>query len=86
MFCNIFKRYKGTIKLYLKKYNFILGGDSDSLLFKNVREKNSLCYSISSSFKPLNKFLIISSGINPDSFKKAYRLIRISIHSPYHYF
>lgn len=60
-------------------YSYILGGSPSSKLFQTVREKNSLCYSISSSFKPLNKFLIISSGINPDSFKRAYRLIKKEI-------
>lgn len=60
-------------------YSYILGGGPSSKLFQTVREKNSLCYSISSSFRPLNKYLIISSGINPDSFKKTYKLIKKEI-------
>lgn len=64
------------IKYVSLVYSYILGGGPSSKLFQTVREKNSLCYSISSSFKQLNKYLIISSGINPDSFNKCYRLIK----------
>lgn len=60
-------------------YAYILGGGPSSKLFQTVREKNSLCYSISSSFKLLNQYLIISSGINPDSFRQTYRLIKKEI-------
>lgn len=64
------------IKYVSLVYSYILGGGPSSKLFQTVREKNSLCYSISSSFKPLNQYLIISSGINPDTFKKAFKLIK----------
>ena len=57
-------------------YTYILGGGPDSRLFKNVREKNSLCYSISCSFKTLSNLMIISSGINASSYKKALKLIK----------
>lgn len=67
------------IKYVSLVYSYILGGGPSSKLFQTVREKNSLCYSISSSFKPLNKYLIISSGINPKSFKKTYELIKKEI-------
>ncbi len=67
------------IKYVSLVYSYILGGGPSSKLFQTVREKNSLCYSISSSFKPLNQYLIISSGINPDSFKKAFKLIKKEI-------
>lgn len=64
------------IKYVSLVYSYILGGAPSSKLFRTVREKNSLCYSISSSFRPLNQYLIINSGINPDSFKKCLRLIK----------
>lgn len=57
-------------------YTYILGGGPDSRLFKNVREKNSLCYSISCSFKPISNLMIISSGINASSYSKALKLIK----------
>lgn len=64
------------IKYVSLVYSYILGGGPSSKLFQSVREKHSLCYSISSSFKLLNQYLVISSGINPDSFKKCVRLIK----------
>lgn len=64
------------IKYVSLVYSYILGGGPSSMLFQTVRENNSLCYSISSSFKMLNQYLVISSGINPDSFKKCLKLIK----------
>ena len=57
-------------------YSFILGGGPDSKLFKNVREKNSLCYSVNSSFLPIFNTMIISAGINKEDFKKCVSLIK----------
>ena len=57
-------------------YNFILGGGTDSKLFQNVREKNSLCYSIHSTFQPTSNLLIIKAGIDASSYKKAVSLIK----------
>lgn len=63
-------------KYVMNIYNFILGGGPDSKLFQNVREKNSLCYSIHSNFQPLNNLLIIKAGIDACSYKKAVALIK----------
>lgn len=60
----------------LTLYNIILGGGSESLLFQNVREKNSLCYYISSSANKVDNLVIISSGIAKDNFKKSLNLIK----------
>jgi len=57
-------------------YSYILGGSSDSKLFKNVREKNSLCYSINASIYGLSNLMIIKSGINADTSHKAIKLIK----------
>lgn len=57
-------------------YNFILGGDADSLLFKNVREKNSLCYDISSSVISVYSAIRISAGIAAKSYDKAISIIK----------
>lgn len=64
------------LRYVLNVYSYILGGGPDSKLFKNVREKNSLCYSISSSGQPLNSILIINAGINVKDFNKAVTLIK----------
>jgi len=63
----------------LTLYNIILGGGSESLLFQSVREKNSLCYYISSSSNKVDNLVIISSGISKNSFKKTVSLIKKEI-------
>ena len=57
-------------------FNGILGGFSHSLLFKNVREKNSLCYYISSSYDAFNGIMIINAGIETKNYQKTMDLIR----------
>lgn len=64
------------LRYVLNVYSYILGGGPDSKLFKTVREKNSLCYYISSASQPLNSILMIRSGINKKDFKKALSLIK----------
>ena len=56
-------------------YSFILGGSSNSKLFKTVREENSLCYSISSHIKSVSSSMVISAGINASDSEKAIQLI-----------
>jgi len=60
----------------LNAYSYILGGGPDSKLFKNVREKNSLCYSITSIGQPLNGILVITSGIDAKNFDKTVSLVK----------
>lgn len=60
----------------LPMYSMILGGGSSSKLFKEVREKNSLCYYISSSASKLDNILFITSGINFENFDKTIKLIK----------
>lgn len=59
----------------LSLYNIILGGSSDSKFFKNIREKFSLCYYISSSPQRMDNMLTISSGITKENYSKAMILI-----------
>ncbi len=69
------------LRYVLNVYSYILGGGPDSKLFKTVREKNSLCYYISSVGQPLNSILTINAGINKDDFKKALALIKREIYN-----
>ena len=62
-------------KYPLTLYNIILGGSADSKLFINVREKNSLCYTISSVVNKLDNTLLIRAGINKEDLKKTLKLI-----------
>lgn len=55
--------------------NSILGQSSMSLLFNNVREKHSLCYSISSSLIRFDGALCISTGTSAASMDECIRLI-----------
>ena len=64
------------LRYVLNVYSYILGGGPDSKLFKTVREKNSLCYYISSNAQPLNSILTISAGINKKDFTNAVNLIK----------
>lgn len=69
------------LRYVLNVYSYILGGGPDSKLFRNVREKNSLCYHISSIGNPLTSLLIISAGINKKDFRKALSLIKKEVYS-----
>ena len=62
-------------------YTFILGGGGDSKLFQSVREKNSLCYSISASYNYLYHTLVINAGIDGKTLKKTVSLIQEQIKS-----
>lgn len=59
----------------LSVYNYILGGSTDSNLFKTVREENSLCYTISSSCQPLLSVALIRAGIDADKYDQTISLI-----------
>ncbi len=59
----------------LSLYNIILGGSADSKFFKNIREKFSLCYYISSTTFRLDNLLTVSSGITKDNYSKIKTLI-----------
>ncbi len=74
--CNVTSNLTPYERYYpLTLYNVILGGGSDSKLFKNVREENSLCYSINSVTNKLDNLLIIMAGIDKTNYKKCLELI-----------
>ncbi len=51
--------------------NALLGGGMTSKLFMNVREKLSLCYDISSSFRSSKGLLLICAGVDPEKLELA---------------
>lgn len=63
----------------LNLLSFILGGSADSKLFKVVREKKSLCYSINSSYNVLAGLLIIKAGIDCENYELVNKLINEQI-------
>lgn len=71
--CNGLSEYERNYVLTL--YNVVFGGGCDSKLFKDVREKNSLCYTIYSVPNKLDNVLIIQAGIDKDNYQKTVSLI-----------
>ena len=57
-------------------YNIILGTGANSLLFQNVREKESLAYSIRSLYVKQKANIFIRAGIEIPNYEKAVRLIK----------
>lgn len=54
--------------------NFILGGSPSSLLFQEVREKHSLCYSINSTAAYFDSLMYITCGVEQGQANKAIEL------------
>lgn len=77
--CNFEELSDFELRYVLNVYSFILGGSGDSLLFKTVREKNSLCYSVSSTYNIISGLLIISAGISAKNYEKTVKLIEESL-------
>lgn len=69
------------INYTLLLYNTILGNMNNSLLFLNVREKNSLCYYIASNINRFTSTIVINSGINKDNFNSALSIIKETLES-----
>lgn len=57
-------------------FNAIFGGFSQSRIFKVVREENSLCYYVSSSYDAFNGMMIVNAGIEAKDYQKALDLIQ----------
>ncbi|MGE5560881.1 MAG: EF-P 5-aminopentanol modification-associated protein YfmF [Chloroflexota bacterium] len=60
-------------------YNGILGGFPHSKLFRNVREKASLCYYATSGIERAKGLLLIQCGIDSEKFEPAMDIIRDQI-------
>lgn len=69
---NLTKRERNVV---LPIFTRIFGGSSNSRLFKNVREKNSLCYGIRSSYSRANSIIIVESGISYNNKDKVIKLV-----------
>lgn len=67
------KFYEGII------YNIILGNSPNSKLFQNIREKNSLAYSISSRLNRLDGLFYIYAGLSAKNYEKAKKDINLQM-------
>lgn len=62
-------------KVVFNVFNEMFGTMGSSLLMKNVREKNNLCYYIGSYYNKLDSIFVINSGVKKDEMEKASSLI-----------
>lgn len=65
----------------LNVYNAILGTTPSSKLFQNVREKESLAYTVRSRYYRFKDMLVIYAGINRENYAKAIDLIKQQVQS-----
>lgn len=65
----------------LSIYNYILGGSTESNLFKTIREENSLCYYVTSSNQALISTSMIRLGINAEDYDDALNLINMELNN-----
>jgi len=73
--CPIYKLTKYERDYALVLGNLIFGGGADSKLFKDVRETNSLCYTIHSFYNKMDNMIIIKAGIDRVNYSKAINII-----------
>ena len=69
--------YENNIAFYV--LNYILGGGLTSILYDNLRNKNSLCYSVKSMYLKQDSLLIINTLLDKNNIDKAKKLIKKSI-------
>lgn len=55
--------------------NSLLGMSSNSYLFKIVREKENLCYSIRSNYDQYSNTIMVSAGIDNNDYAKVFKLV-----------
>ena len=70
LLCNIKDKNIATI------YNMVLGGGANSKLFKNVREKASLAYTVASRYLKQKNAIIIRAGIELSNYDKTIEIIK----------
>lgn len=79
---HLFLGYRNNISynskdIYIQNLsNAILGGFMNSRLFRIVREKYNLCYSVFSFIRPLNKLMFIYAGIDDKNKDKTINIIK----------
>lgn len=73
--CPVYKLTKFERDYALVLGNLILGGNGDSKLFKDVREANSLCYTIHSFYTKIDNMITIKAGIDRSNYTKAINII-----------
>lgn len=73
--CPVYRLTKYERDYALVLGNLIFGGGADSKLFKDVREANSLCYTIFSRYNRMDNMISIKAGIDRVNYTKAINII-----------
>ena len=79
IFCNINGLTDRERKYVLPVYSEMLGGSANSILFDDVREKNSYAYYVNSVVKSYDNMLLIYAGIGKGNEKNVLKLIDKSL-------
>lgn len=79
MLCDVNKLTDDERKYILPVYTEMLGGSSNSILFDNVREKNSFAYYVNAIAKSYDNVLMIYSGIASGNEKNVIKIIKKSL-------
>ena len=77
--CNMHGLSDRERKYVLPVYTEMLGGSSNSILFDDVREKNSYAYYVNALVKSYDNILMIYSGIEKGNEKNVYKIIDKSL-------
>lgn len=76
LLCSLNKLTDYERKYVLLVYNEMLGGNSNSMLFDTVREKNSYAYYVNSNCKAYDNVMMIYSGIENGNSDNVLKLIK----------
>lgn len=76
LLCTLNKLTDFERKYVLLVYNEMLGGNSNSLLFDAVREKNSYAYYVNSNSKAYDNIMMIYSGIESGNSENVLKVIK----------
>lgn len=79
LLCNIKGLTDNERKYVLPVYGEMLGGTSNSILFDDVREKNSYAYYVNALVKPYDNIMMIYSGIEKGNEKNVLKIIEKSL-------
>lgn len=74
--CKVYDLSEFERNYVLTLYNLLIGGSSESKFFQIIREKNSLCYHISSSLNKLDSLMLIKAGISRKNYDKTIKLVK----------
>lgn len=66
-------------------FNMIVGGYAESILIKEIREKQGFCYDVRSQYDPLQATFVIKSGVDLSRKKEAIDAFRSVINDLVHY-